>query len=332
MLNIPELLGNPNEGSKEKSYTNLITENFISHIDEVKNLRKTLKFILRKGYKEFMQNLMEKWEWDLVNGGEREFLEGVSRTPIFSAAFEVEIAQAIGKIFSDEWGVVNTETQGFVYLQMFSSLKNHSRGETFSPTNYLRRYKYISESSCPMIGDINIMERDMEFNRKSSNLVKSLGFPRELKIKKFRDIKKIKKASMALIKYAQKVKQFDISAELYKDRIDLGSSSKPVLTKKRFLQELDGGASMEEMREKYRGWKNKPLAQWKAHHTMGTYDRKDNQVISLNGNEELSKEDAIDLIQSGIPITEILESYPDSFTKGQLRAFKAHHTMGTYKI
>jgi len=46
--------------------------------------------------------------------------------------------------------------------------------------------------------------------------------------------------------------------------------------------------------------------------------------------EKLSKEDAISLLQDNIPIDEIIEAFTESFTKGQLSAFKAHLTMGTY--
>ncbi len=48
--------------------------------------------------------------------------------------------------------------------------------------------------------------------------------------------------------------------------------------------------------------------------------------------DKISKEDAIVLIDAGVPTEEIFEAYPDSFTKMQLAAFKAHHTMGRYEL
>ncbi|GAG57422.1 unnamed protein product [marine sediment metagenome] len=42
------------------------------------------------------------------------------------------------------------------------------------------------------------------------------------------------------------------------------------------------------------------------------------------------KDDAIYLLNEGIPINEILDTY-SGFTKGQLAAFKAHITMKTYE-
>lgn len=45
----------------------------------------------------------------------------------------------------------------------------------------------------------------------------------------------------------------------------------------------------------------------------------------------LTFEDAIDLLQSGIPILEIRVAYPTSYTTGQLAALKAHYvTIGKF--
>lgn len=125
---------------------------------------------------------------------------------------------------------------------------------------------------------------------------------------------------------------------MLKDRLFLGSSSRPVLTKGRAIEELLAGATIEQIQQKYRGWENKPLAQWKAHVTMGTYGRKSEEDSSKpievaeedEGLEKLAKEDAIDLLSSGIPAEEIYSAYPTSYSIGQLRAFKAHIKMGTY--
>ena len=108
------------------------------------------------------------------------------------------------------------------------------------------------------------------------------------------------------------------------------------LTRELAISELKDGATLDQIREKYRGWKEMPLAQWKAHVTMGTYDE-----TEVSGAEELqaavaaddllSKQDALDLLVAGIPAEEIHSCYPTSFSIGQLRAFKAHVTMGTYE-
>ena len=104
----------------------------------------------------------------------------------------------------------------------------------------------------------------------------------------------------------------------------------------RAIEEFQNGASLDDIKGKYRGWDGKPLAQWKAHVTMGTYDtsgQMQEQQVELNetASSGLSKEEAIDLLKSGFPVAEIIEAYPGSFSAGQLRAFKAHITMESYK-
>jgi hypothetical protein len=116
-----------------------------------------------------------------------------------------------------------------------------------------------------------------------------------------------------------------------KNRIFLGNSSKPVLTKKRAVEEFMAGATVEELKEKYRSWSNKPLPQWKAHVTMHTYDTKANLEYEEDSNlEKITKEEAIDLLSSGIPVKEIYDAFPTSFSPGQLRAYKARLTIGSY--
>lgn len=65
----------------------------------------------------------------------------------------------------------------------------------------------------------------------------------------------------------------------------------------------------------------------KSHRVNGVQKpRKENVKSEM----KISKDDAISLLKDGIPIGEILEAFPNSFTKGQLAAIKAHITMGTY--
>ena len=99
-------------------------------------------------------------------------------------------------------------------------------------------------------------------------------------------------------------------------------------SKKRAIDEFRAGASVADIRSKYRAIGDKPLAQWKAHVTMGTYA----EVKELDADvERITKPDAIELLSSGIPPREIYDCYPSSFSVGQLRAFKAHITMGSYQ-
>jgi hypothetical protein len=94
-----------------------------------------------------------------------------------------------------------------------------------------------------------------------------------------------------------------------------------VLTKGRAIEEFKEGKTVNEVRTKYRCWGGKPLAQWKAHVTMGTYE--EHEIHEEDKDlETITKEDVIDLISSGIPIEEIHQSYPTSFTLRQLRSLK----------
>ena len=66
---------------------------------------------------------------------------------------------------------------------------------------------------------------------------------------------------------------------------------------------------------------------------MGTYKPREmaEEAAEDSDLEKMTKEQVIDLLSSGIPPEEIYDVWPTSFSIGQLRAFKAHLTMGTYK-
>ncbi|MEK6925034.1 MAG: hypothetical protein AABW71_02235 [Nanoarchaeota archaeon] len=194
------------------------------------------------------------------------------------------------------------------------------------------RMSYIGDNGSPMLVDVNLFEH-FDFS----------GMPKiSLKDGKpyLDNINNISKSERPRLE-----KRIDRFAKLKSratggslaQRVFLGSSAKPVLTKQRAIEEFRGGATVDEVRAKYRGVNGKPLAAWKAHVTMGTYDSKhagedvvveDPEDITA---EKITKEEAIDFLSNGIPVDEIFDSYPTSFSKGQLRAFKAHIRMGTYK-
>jgi uncharacterized protein (DUF433 family) len=192
-------------------------------------------------------------------------------------------------------------------------------------------YSYISESGSPMIGFIGNYARNYKLFNLSEEAKFLVGFPDYLHIDE----------PLKLAKTLRKLGS--IREELYKvinreaPTLFLGNSSRPVLTKQRFIQELKSGISPEEIRSKYRGWENKPLAQWQAHYTMGTYGKTEvSEDVAPETSpedsdlERITKEDALELLSSGIPVDEIASAYPTSFSVGQLRAFKAHLTMGRY--
>lgn len=206
--------------------------------------------------------------------------------------------------------------------------------------NHQERYSYVSNSGSPMLMDLfsfkplpeglfSALSRItcLPENQESS---KNMGLfnPLHLPFKRF------SKEIVRLTDHFYKATERNSSDP--PKRIFLGSSAKPVLTRERAIEEFQAGATIDEIRAKYRGVKGKPLAQWKAHVTMGTYGPKEiRETIREDAEdsdlEKITKEDAVDLISAGIPLSEIISAYPTSFTKGQLAAFKAHLTMGTYQ-
>jgi len=168
-------------------------------------------------------------------------------------------------------------------------------------------YKYISESGAPMMGDAWFASRlEKQISDRIADLI---GYPDQFKITDMDELNRY------IILYGIEMLMYERKGTLKREF--LGKSTKPLLTKKRAIAEFDNGTSLPEIKDKYRGWEKKPLAQWKAHHTMGRYT------------PELSKQDALDLIRSGIPLKEIHEAYP-SYSEGTLRAYKAHIKMKHY--
>ncbi len=210
--------------------------------------------------------------------------------------------------------------------------------KTFRTSRYFMElktqpYAYVSESGAPMIGDISFVSYPRKLDSLARDLVTMIGYPGELNIRGTRELSRLFRSyAIAAHKFYSPVDE--------QDRLFLGNSSKPVLTKKRAIEEFRSGASVDELKERYRGWDAKPLAQWKAHVTMGTYDSKKSpkeaaekeiEQGEVDSKNELTKEGAIEFLREGFPVDEIVQAYPNSFSAGQLRAFKAHITMGKYQ-
>ena len=219
---------------------------------------------------------------------------------------------------------------------LMHAIQRAAKNSKFFIKRDIQCYSYISETSTPMLGDVYFLS----FPEKEVNIAKEItdkvNYPDYFYIKDTATALELHalalKYSKASRKFIPDAKQLNLIENL-NNRVFLGSSSKPVLTKGRALEEFRAGTTLDKIKEKYRGWDNKPLAQWKAHFTMGTYDaNKPDYVTTGNDNvEKLSKLEALDLLSSGVPIKEIAEAFPASFSPTQLRALKAHLTMGTYE-
>jgi hypothetical protein len=199
--------------------------------------------------------------------------------------------------------------------------------ERFFVENRGINYSYISESGAPMVGHIYLLSNPRRSINIARKIAEKAGYPGKFRLNKDKNL-------LEIFRLVNKFVQEEYSAQ-GKDGEDeksifLGNSSKPVLSKKRAIEEFKNGATVDELKEKYRGWENKPLPQWKAHVTMGTYGERKIEAETEEGLEMITKEEAIDLLGSGIPINEIVNAFPTSFSEHQLRAFKAHLTMGTY--
>lgn len=196
-----------------------------------------------------------------------------------------------------------------------------------------KKYTYISESGSPMIGDIHFLRYPYQIIQKAREVARLVGFPKEIRVKNFKSLKQ------ALIEYcsvANHFKHFKSPEDTYKaERVFLGSSSKPVLTKKLFVVELERAECKEDVpkivqkvKENYRCWEGKPLSQWQAHWRMNTYRSQDMVEESEDDSslEKITEEQAREFLASNIPPQEIWEAYPTSFTLPQLRGFKAQLT------
>lgn len=91
--------------------------------------------------------------------------------------------------------------------------------------------------------------------------------------------------------------------------------TKQMLTRERFLSALDDGKSVDQIKRIYRGWEGLPLPQWQAWHTR-------------TQPESISRNQVIDLLESGASPAQIAEEYRHEFSLPQLRAMKANVTMG----
>ncbi len=197
-------------------------------------------------------------------------------------------------------------------------------------------YSYISETGAPMIGDIYYLSHPRKLNALCQELGRLVNFPHHFRIRNA-DLDKVYKIVADFNKETVKFSpadQIKRIGEAVENRVFLGNSYRPSLTKERAIAEFERGATVPELRQKYRNANQFPLPQIKAHVTMGTYstERKTKKVQEDDTTPgQLTKEEVLDLLTSNIPIGEIIAAFPDSFTPGQLRAYKAHLTMKTYE-
>jgi hypothetical protein len=190
------------------------------------------------------------------------------------------------------------------------------------PLSY-ERYSYISESGAPMLGDIYFAHRPREFIKAANRVAGTIGFRNGV----VRDAKSISQAvfefgltAPAVLRYAQ------FESLNPKERTFLGNSAKPILTRKRFNEELEAGLDIESIQQKYRGWSKKPLSEWEAAYRTGQILVEE---IRETEKDMPEKSELIQMLREGIPAEEIHEAWP-SLTIPSLRAYQANLTRGAY--
>jgi hypothetical protein len=216
-------------------------------------------------------------------------------------------------------------------LNLYANILFYQNIEAYFATDQLRM-SYIGDNGSPMLVDLNLFEH-FDFSGMPKISLKD-GKPYLDKANGISNSEqnRLKKRIDRFIKLKSRA-----TGSSLVQRVFLGSSAKPVLTKKRAIEEFRAGATVDQVRNKYMSVNGKPLAAWKAHVTMGTYDPKLTgeyvivEDLEDRDIEKITKEEAIDFLSNGIPVDEIFDNWPTSFSKGQLRAFKAHIRMGTYK-
>jgi len=318
---------------KKESYTSILESSFID--DETSVMGSILKFVLGDHYQ---QNLQVCEDYISKQTGRRIKLD--PEDPYKSTSdFAINDLKQPGAILG--LNMVLNQCIMFGYEKIGRELGMSETKRKLLPLafhegtqknkSYLRmdltQYSYISESGSPMIGDIQFLRHPWRLVEASREVLRMIGFPERPNLENILN-GKLDRALLKMLKQSLQPIHDHQTKGTESERIFLGNSSKQVLTKKKAIEEFKGGASMDDVKQKYRGWSNKPLAQWKAHVTMGTYDEINNNDEE---SEKISKDEAIDLITSGIPLQEISETYHTSFSIGQLRSFKAHLARGTYK-
>lgn len=309
---------------RTKSYSRLIERELYGGL-KARDMGRFANFILgTKEFRELLKTIRER-------NGTAEICKEERCSTIYEARAVQEITMALVGAKMRNMGIDSPNLQLETWdalISRFSPGKKYMNVQS-SP------YSYISESGAPMIGEIFFGASFIGKEDAERRLVNTLGYPNKFEI--IDEIATLRR----LTDYLKTTKEGEIKykdlAE-HRDRVFLGSSAKPVLTKEKAITLLKDGVSISEIKATHRGWKGKPLSQWKAHATMGTYDKssaeKKEETIRQDPEdsnlETITREQAIDLLASGIPPKEVHAAYPTSFTVGQLAAYLAHINMGTY--
>lgn len=293
------------------------------------NAHALIRFVASGDYKGYLKRLEQKiremTKLDLTLDPDNPFgsFDGTGVSPFL----HILLDKALHDDFT--WICTQQGLNGQIEIDcLYDALRNVGDRKKFFESKSVKSYSYISESGAPMIGLVLFLSYPERRVKASEELAREVGFPDRLSIKgphHLRDVKKL------IVKYAKESVAFTHESGNKDDIIYLGNSSKPVMTKQKAIEEFQNGATVDDVQQKYRGWTNKPLAQWKAHVTMGTYRTQRVAAEDDADLERITRQEAVDLLAAGIPAEEINVTYPTSFTLDQLRFLKSRITMGVLK-
>ena len=247
--------------------------------------------------------------------------ENLASPTVYIGAHPVIISLIHDQIFNtfrkgfERSGIKNRDQQELLFL----ALRDAEKGKFFVHRKTVK-YSYISESGCPMIGDVHFLSYPERCARVAEDIRRYVRFENNQV-----SITNPSKVLKFAYKYYEEHSKLEIANE--GERHFLGSSAKPVLTHARAIEEFKAGATVGEVKTKYRAIGKKPLSQWKSWVTRGKYGepikRQDNIVEYEEDSdlEKITEEEAVELLQSGIPPEEIYPAWPTSYTIEQLYSF-----------
>ncbi len=316
---------------KKYGYTSMLRVTFAGTSREALNT--VIRFISKDRYKEMLRHCEQKVHeiTNLEIKLDEDDPFGSTRKTGVSPLAQHFLEQSMYRRIEEECRKQGITNKLIPYTLNYALIEFSNRQHRFLKPKDAICYSYISESGAPMVGDIYFLSYPYREIDIAGEVARSVGFPDKFEIKNKVLLDKLMRDYIKAINKFMSQDELSKVEHKEKNRIFLGNSSKPVLTKGRAIEEFKVGTTIESLKEKYRGWTNKPLPQWKAHVTMHTYDTK--QVLDEKEDsdlEKITKEEVLDLLSSDIPADEIYDAFPTSFSIGQLRAYKAHLTMGSY--
>ena len=132
------------------------------------------------------------------------------------------------------------EFQSKFDMDCIRTIMAQKRGNFYFPTKFLQRYSYVSESGTPMMGDIQLLEKD-PYKQSALKIVTALGYPNKFGIRSKEECKRYYNAIKAyeILRKNKKRSRFGVTGSVDESpRVFLGNSSKPLLTKKVFIRHL----------------------------------------------------------------------------------------------